>query len=91
MRHPQGSARRQSERLKEHSSVSESTQLGVGLLSGSAGGGKGTSRVTKLYAPRREAALAPAAFAELRNAQAIIAAYNGLNPLPPTYCYLKPR
>ena len=27
---------------------------------------------------------------ELRNAQAIVLAYDGLNPHPPTYCYLKP-
>ena len=27
---------------------------------------------------------------ELKNAQAIVLAYDGLNPLPPTYCYLKP-
>lgn len=27
---------------------------------------------------------------ELRNAQSIAVAYDGVNPLPPTYCYLKP-
>jgi hypothetical protein len=25
-----------------------------------------------------------------RNAQAVVLAYDGLNPQPPTYCYLKP-
>ena len=29
-------------------------------------------------------------FTELKNAQSIVLAYDGLNPLPPTYCYLKP-
>ncbi len=29
-------------------------------------------------------------FTELKNAQAIVMAYDGLNPLPPTFCYLKP-
>ena len=80
----------QAERLKEQYSISESSQAGVGLLSGRAGGGKGTYGVTKSYAPRREAVFPPSSFAELRNAQAIVAAYDGRNPLPPTYCYLKP-
>ena len=80
----------QAERLKEQYSISESSQAGVGLLSGRAGGGKGTYGVTKSYAPRREPVFPPSAFAELRNAQAIVAAYDGRNPLPPTYCYLKP-
>ena len=80
----------QAERLKEQYSISESSQSGVGLLSGRAGGGKGTYGVTKSYAPRREAVFPPSAFAELRNAQAIVAAYDGVNPIRPTYCYLKP-
>ncbi len=80
----------QAERLKEQYSISESSQAGVGLLSGRAGGGKGTFGVTKSYSPRREAVFPPSAFAELRNAQAIVTAYDGRNPLPPTYCYLKP-
>lgn len=80
----------QAERLKEQYSISESSQAGVGLLSGRAGGGKGTYGVTKSYAPRREPVFPPSAFAELRNAQAVVAAYDGRNPLPPTYCYLKP-
>jgi hypothetical protein len=29
-------------------------------------------------------------FMELRNAQSITFAYDGLNPIPPMYCYLKP-
>ena len=29
-------------------------------------------------------------FSELKNGEAIVLAYDGLNPLPPTYCYLKP-
>ena len=29
-------------------------------------------------------------FTELRNAQAIAIAYDGLNPMPPMFCYLKP-
>ena len=80
----------QVERLKEQYSIAESSQSGVGLLSGRAGGGKGTFGVTKSYALRREPVFQPSAFAELRTAQAIVAAYDGRDPLPPTYCYLKP-
>jgi len=29
-------------------------------------------------------------FTELRNAQSITVAYDGLNPMPPMFCYLKP-
>lgn len=29
-------------------------------------------------------------FLELRNAQSVTIAYDGLNPFPPTFCYLKP-
>ena len=30
------------------------------------------------------------AFFELKNAQAIVAAFDGVSPMPATYCYLKP-
>ena len=33
----------------------------------------------------------PKVFGELQNAQAIVLPYDGLNPKPPTYCYLKPH
>ena len=29
-------------------------------------------------------------FMELRNAQSVTIAYDGTNPMPPTFCYLKP-
>jgi len=29
-------------------------------------------------------------FTELRNAQSVTIAYDGLNPMPPMFCYLKP-
>ena len=29
-------------------------------------------------------------FFELKNAQVIVVAYDGISPLPATYCYLKP-
>jgi len=33
----------------------------------------------------------PKVFSELKNAQSIVLAYDGTNPLPPSYCYLKPH
>jgi hypothetical protein len=32
----------------------------------------------------------PRVFAELRNGQSIVLLYDGFNPVPPTFCYLKP-
>ena len=32
----------------------------------------------------------PRLFTELQNAQAVVLPYDGLNPLPPQFCYLKP-
>jgi hypothetical protein len=29
-------------------------------------------------------------FTELRNAQSVVVGYDGLNPITPTFCYLKP-
>ena len=46
---------------------------------------------TKTYNLQLEYVFQPKVFAELQNAQAIVLAYDGTNPLPPTYCYLKPH
>jgi hypothetical protein len=49
-----------------------------------------TVSATKTYSVRREYVFEPKVFAELQNGQAIVLPYDGLNPLPPTYCFLKP-
>src|SRR3989442_12082739 len=46
---------------------------------------------TKSYSSQMHPTFEPKVFTELRNAQSIVLAYDGLNPLPPTYCYLKPH
>ena len=46
---------------------------------------------SKSYAPHHEYIFAPRVFTELQNAQAIALPYDGLNPLPPQFCYLKPH
>ena len=46
---------------------------------------------SKSYAPHHEYIFSPRVFTELQNAQAIALPYDGLNPLPPQFCYLKPH
>ena len=53
--------------------------------------GKQSLSASKSYAPHHEYIFAPRVFTELQNAQAIVLPYDGLNPLPPQYCYLKPH
>src|ERR1700733_9045397 len=71
--------------------VSESSSnANVGWLSGRTSSSKGSVSASKQYQKHKEPMFEEKAFFELRNAQAIIAAFDGLSPLPPTYCYLKP-
>lgn len=71
--------------------VSESSNnANVGWLSGRTSSSKGSVSASKQYQKRREPLFDENAFYDLRNAQAIVVAFNGIRPLPPTYCYLKP-
>jgi hypothetical protein len=63
----------------------------VSLLTGQAGAPKATITATKHYALRLDYIFQPAVFAGLRNGQAIVVPYDGFNPLPPTFCWLKPH
>ena len=49
-----------------------------------------TVSAAKTYSLQHDYVFQPKVFAELQNAQAIVLPYDGLNPQPPTYCYLKP-
>ena len=51
---------------------------------------RSTIGTSKGYNLQRDFVFEPKIFAELKNAQSIILAYDGLNPMPPTLCYLKP-
>jgi hypothetical protein len=57
---------------------------------GRAAAHKATLSTSKGYNVQRDFLFEPKVFSELRNAQSIVLAYDGLNPHPPTYCYLKP-
>lgn len=80
------------ERLKPGYTITEAGQdARVSMLTGRPAAHKTTVSASKTYSLRYEYVFQPKVFAELQNAQAIVLPYDGLNPLPPTYCYLKPH
>lgn len=80
------------DRLKAHYAFSEAGQGShISLLTGRPAAAKQTLSASKSYAPHHEFIFAPRVFTELQNAQAIVLPYDGFNPLPPQYCYLKPH
>jgi hypothetical protein len=79
------------ERLVPQYHLSESGQdARISVLTGRAAAHKATISTSKSYAVQRDYVFEAKVFAELKNAQAIVLAYDGFNPRPPTYCYLKP-
>jgi hypothetical protein len=79
------------EQLKLNYSLSEHGQdAGVSVFSGQASAQHATVGTSKGYNLQRDFTFEPKVFMELKNAQAIVLAYDGLNPSPPSYCYLKP-
>ena len=79
------------EQLKVNYSISESGQdARVSMLTGRANAHRASLGTSKSYNLQRDWLFEPKVFAELKNAQSIVIAYDGLNPLPPAYCYLKP-
>jgi hypothetical protein len=79
------------ERLKPGYTLTEAGQdARVSLLTGRPAAHKSTVSATKSYDLVMDYVFQPKTFTELQNAQAIVLPYDGLNPLPPTYCYLKP-
>ncbi len=80
------------DRLKPSYTLTEAGQdARVSLLTGRPAAHRTTVSATKSYTLQREEVFSPKAFTELQNGQAIVLPYDGLNPLPPTYCYLKPH
>jgi len=79
------------EQLKLSYNFSENGQdARVSMLTGRATAHKTSITASKNYSFQRDNIFEARVFTELRNAQAIVLAYDGLNPLPATYCYLKP-
>ncbi len=72
--------------------VSESStnaNANVGWLSGRTSANKGSVSASKQYQKHKEPLFDTNIFRDLENCQSIVVAYDGLRPLPPTYCYLK--
>jgi type IV secretory pathway TraG/TraD family ATPase VirD4 len=71
--------------------VSESSSnANVGWLSGRTSSNKGSVSASKQYQKQKEPLFDEKVFFELKNAQAIVAAFDGISPKTATYCYLKP-
>ena len=79
------------DRLKASYSLSESGHdTKVSWLTGKALSHKANIIASKSYNTQSDYRFDVKTFMELRNAQSVVLAYDGLNPAPPTFCYLKP-
>ena len=76
---------------KVNYSISESGHDSkVSFLTGKPLADKAHISASKTYSQQRDYRFDMKTFTELKNAQSITLAYDGLNPLPPMFCYLKP-
>ena len=79
------------EQFKLNYSISENGHdAGVSLFSGRTTAHRSSVSTSKSYSLQRDFVFEPKIFGELKNAESIVLAYDGVNPLPPTFCYLKP-
>ena len=79
------------DQLKVSYNLSESGHdARVSLLTGKAVSQKANITASKSYNTQSDYRFDMKTFTELRNAQSVIVAYDGLNPMPPMFCYLKP-
>ena len=79
------------DRLKVSYNLSESSHdARVSLLTGNALSHRANITASKSYNTHNDYRFDTKTFMELRNAQAVVIAYDGMNPIPPSFCYLKP-
>jgi TraM recognition site of TraD and TraG len=79
------------DRLKASYNLSESGHdANVSFLTGKALSHKANITASKSYSPHHDLRFDTRTFMELRNAQSVTFAYDGMNPVPPMFCYLKP-
>jgi hypothetical protein len=79
------------DQLKVSYNLSESGHdTNVSLLTGKPVSHKANITASKTYHPHSDFRFDMKTFAELKNAQAVVIAYDGLHAMPPTICYLKP-
>jgi len=81
----------QEEKWRVNYNISESGHDSrVSYLTGKPLADKAHISTSKTYSQQRDYRFDTKTFTELKNAQSITLAYDGLNPLPPMFCYLKP-
>jgi len=79
------------DKLKVSYNLSESGHdARVSLLTGKALSHKSNITASKSYNTHTDFRFDMKTFTELRNAQSVTIAYDGTNPMPPMFCYLKP-
>ena len=79
------------DRLKARYTLAEGSQgAHISLLTGRPSAARQTLTASKTYMFESDHVFTPRVFTELQHAQAVVLPYDGLNPLPPQYCYLKP-
>ena len=79
------------DKLKVNYSMTESSQdAKVSFLFGKTLSDKATLSTSKSFNVQRDYIFDQNIFAQLKNQQSITIAYDGVNPHPPAYCYLKP-
>ena len=80
------------DRLRARYTLAEGGQgAHISLLTGRATAAKQSLSASKTYMLESDYVFQPRVFTELQHAQAVALPYDGLNPLPPQYCYLKPH
>ncbi len=80
------------DQLKVSYNLSESGHdASISLLTGKAISHRANITASKSYYPHSDFRFDTKTFTELKNAQAVVLAYDGLNPMPPAFCYLKPH
>jgi len=62
----------------------------VSFFTGKPLANKSNISTSKTYSQQRDYRFDVKSFTELRNAESIVLAYDGVTPLPPMFCYLKP-
>jgi hypothetical protein len=81
----------QDERWRVNYNISESGHDSrVSYLTGKPLADKAHISTSKTYSQQRDYRFDMKTFTELKNAQSVTLAYDGLDPLPPMFCYLKP-
>ena len=79
------------DRLKVSYNLSESGHdARVSLLTGNALSHRANITASKSYHTQADYRFDMKTFTEMRNGQSVVVGYDGLNPIPPSFCYLKP-